>query len=154
MPSWSRGSVTDFWPGVNERRYPGGRVGQRDIQATGSWGKVVVVLRGSVHVNGNEEDRPPTEGPIEAGNVGIGQANPSSVPEADAGSTPSSQPVVTPCPTSVRVGAVTQRNHSDLSASEKEQWGTWLAAMSQYGRRSRSESHRTLHEGTSDYRFR
>jgi hypothetical protein len=37
---------------------------------------------------------------------------------------------VTPCPTTVSVGAVTQRNHSNLSASEKEVWGTWLGAMS------------------------
>lgn len=42
----------------------------------------------------------------------------------------SKQATATPCPTSVQVGAVVQRNHSNLSSSEKEQWGTWLGAMS------------------------
>jgi Domain of unknown function (DUF4157) len=36
----------------------------------------------------------------------------------------------TPCPTSVRVGALVQRNFADLSASQKEEYGTWLGAMS------------------------
>jgi hypothetical protein len=36
----------------------------------------------------------------------------------------------TPCPTSVSVGSVAQRNHSNLSATEKDQWRTWLGAMS------------------------
>ena len=42
----------------------------------------------------------------------------------------SKQATATPCPTTVQVGAITQRNHSTLSSSEKEQWGTWLGAMS------------------------
>lgn len=36
----------------------------------------------------------------------------------------------TPCPTSVRIGAIAQRNHSDLPADQKEQWRTFLSAMS------------------------
>lgn len=42
----------------------------------------------------------------------------------------SKQATANPCPTTVQVGAVVQRNHSNLSGSEKEQWGTWLGAMS------------------------
>jgi len=43
---------------------------------------------------------------------------------------PTKGPATTPCPTSVSVGAVTQRNHSNLPASQKEHWRTWLGAMS------------------------
>lgn len=51
-------------------------------------------------------------------------------PEPKQTPPPAQTPRATPCPTSVRVGAIAQRNHSNLSASEKEQWGTWLGAMS------------------------
>jgi hypothetical protein len=49
-------------------------------------------------------------------------------PRAGTGATP--PPSGTPCPTSVTVGAIAQRNHSDLSTANKEQFRTELGAMS------------------------
>jgi Domain of unknown function (DUF4157) len=108
-----------------------------------------------IHVNGAEDDDPihrptieqfrlsagfPPSGVDEFGQrVGPSDAeikygalgSPSGKPASGVPATPApTGPAVTPCPTTVRVGAVAQRNHSNLSATEKEQWGTWLGAMS------------------------
>ncbi len=110
---------------------------------------------GSIHVDGLEEDDPihrpmieqfrlreglPLSGVDESGQrVGpsdaeikygrSGSSSRASPPNA-ATMRPAPRAAVTPCPATVRVGATAQRNHSNLSATEKEQWGTWLGAMS------------------------
>lgn len=119
---------------------------------TGSGSRATV---GPIHVDGLEEDDPihrpvieqfrlreglPLSGVDESGQrVGPSDAeikygrlgSSSSASSANAAATPPSpQAAVTPCPATVRVGAMAQRNHSNLSATEKEQWGTWLGAMS------------------------
>lgn len=68
----------------------------------------------------------PSEGEIKYGRQPRFSSGPSPSQTTPAAQTPRA----TPCPTSVSVGAIAQRNHSNLSASEKEQWGTWLGAMS------------------------
>jgi hypothetical protein len=107
-----------------------------------------------IHSDGSEEDDPihrpiieefrrreglPLTGVDEYGNrIGPSDAEikygklsrPASTTPGSTAPAPAQSPRVTPCPTSVRVGAIVQRNHSNLSASEKEQWGTWLGAMS------------------------
>ncbi len=44
--------------------------------------------------------------------------------------TPTPTPASTPCPSTVSVGAIVQRNHGDQSAADKEVWRTSLGAMS------------------------
>ena len=48
--------------------------------------------------------------------------------QSDAGSSPTS--AATPCPTSVRVGATSPFNHSNLSDSDKLKWRTYLGTVS------------------------
>jgi hypothetical protein len=73
----------------------------------------------SAHVNGDEQDEPAQKA-AEGGNENV----------KEAGGRSPAQRSATPCPTSVRVGAVRQRNFGDLSPGEKEGWRTWLGAMS------------------------
>jgi hypothetical protein len=109
----------------------------------------------SIHVNGLEDEGPRREPVLESAAGGeaqpasasdaLGQqVEPSSAESTHGGSSassgaqsantpatpPAQGPAATPCPTSVSVGAVAQRNHSNLSASEKENWRTELGAMS------------------------
>ena len=53
---------------------------------------------------------------------------PGDVPKQGGGS---GQTPATPCPTGVSIGALAQFNHSNLSASDKENWSTYLGVASQ-----------------------
>ena len=70
------------------------------------------------HVDGMDDEN---QTPDSSGTSSTGGAQVSPLQQA---------PVTTPCPTTVSIGAVDQRNHSNLPASEKDSWRTWLGAMS------------------------
>jgi hypothetical protein len=78
------------------------------------------------HADGGPED----ETEVRAGGA-PGAAAPGATP-TQAPASPGNPPTTpaTPCPTSVRVGAVVQRNHADQATAERESYRTWLGAMS------------------------
>lgn len=89
---------------------------------------VVAPVAAPMHLDGLDDettlDAPIREAPSPESGVETPAPDPLQAPS------PTPPPAATPCPTSVSVGALAQRNHGDLPATEKETWRTWLGAMS------------------------